>query len=154
MSTERPRKQELDPRLLWPVAVLRRAIAELDWAFNQHEVRDVDLHLADIDLLEPGELTSFLREKAFNVVTCSFVLYQYDIPTRETIIADVVSALPQRGLFVSLEPTGDLLTPGAFIRIYRPGDPEPLDIGRVSDGHCIGEVSPGHDLRAFQRDFL
>jgi uncharacterized protein DUF2332 len=127
---------------------------ELDWAFDQPEVRAAKLLTGDIDLLASDKLAAFLTEQAINVVTCSYVLYQYTEPARVEIIEAVVGALGQGGLFVSLEPTGDLLTAGAFIRAYRPGDPQPLDIGRVSDGHCIGDVTLGVDFATFRRDFL
>ncbi|WP_328472976.1 hypothetical protein OHA21_11305 [Actinoplanes sp. NBC_00393] len=137
-----------------PSAYYDERYEELAWAFDQPEVLDAKLHMADVDLLGPDKLARFLRENRFNVVTCSFVLYQYEQAARETIIAAVVGALPPQGLFVSLEPTGDLLTPGAAIRAYHPGDATPLDIGEVSDGHCIGKVTAGSDFDAFRRDFL
>jgi hypothetical protein len=129
--------------------------AELNWAFEQPDVRDVKLKLADVDLLGPDKLAYFLRETESNIVTCSFVLYQCEAAVRTKIIKAIVGELPPTGgLFVSLEPTGDLLTPGAYIRAYLPGESTAVNIGRVSDGHCIGEVTPGPDFAEFRHAFL
>jgi hypothetical protein len=128
--------------------------AELDWAFGQPDVKKVPLSLAELDLLEPDKLAQFIQENRFNVVTCSFALYQYVTSARNDVVAAVVSSLSEPGLFLSFEPAGDLLTPGGSIRIYLPGNPVPIDFGRVSDGHCIGSVEPGNDFDDFRQKFL
>ena len=137
-----------------PSTYYDRLYAELDWAFAQPEVGATTLHPADLDLLGPDKLSRFLQEQRINVVTCSYVLYQYEAPAREAVVAAVVSALPEPGLFVSLEPTRDLLDPGAVIRAYLPGDPTPIEVGIVSNGHCLGGVAPGKGFPGFRRDYL
>jgi hypothetical protein len=137
-----------------PSAYYDERYAELVWAFEQPDVRAAAFAFTGLDLLETDKLSRFLVENAVNVVTCSYVLYQYAEADRRAVVAAVVDALPPAGLFLSFEPTGDLLTPGAAIRIHLPGDPRPLEFGYASDGHCLGTVTPGPDFGAFRKDFL
>jgi len=137
-----------------PSGYYDKRFAELEWAFEQPEVEAATMRYTALDLLELDDLTAFVRDHDFNVVTCSFVLYQYDEDDRRAIIRAVTKALPGQGLFISFEPTDDLYTPGGSIRIYLPGDPTPVEFGRASDGHCIGHVSAGPDYDDFRKECL
>ncbi|WP_379035998.1 hypothetical protein [Paractinoplanes deccanensis] len=137
-----------------PSAYYDDRYAELVWAFEQEAVKGAALHTENLDLLDAEAVARFVHEHQINVVTCSFVLYQWNPAVRKDVINAVVGSLRAPGLFVSLEPTGDLLTPGASIRVYLPGDSSPIEVGTVSDGHCIGTVAAGPDFDTFRRDHL
>jgi len=128
--------------------------AELDWAFDQPDVKAAAMTSSALDLLEPDSITEFIGAHEFNVVTCSFVLYQYSEDDRRAVAKAVANALPEPGLFVSFEPAGDLYTPGGSIRIYLPGNPMPVEFGQASDGHCMGHVHAGRDYDDFRDRYL
>ncbi|HEY5833177.1 hypothetical protein [Streptomyces sp.] len=120
--------------------------SEVVWALEQTAGTAGDIGIHALDMLDLPALADFVHSHHINVATCNFVLYQYDEPTRERIIATVTGALRRPGLLLSMEPGYELRRMGARVRGYRAGSTAPLHLADVSDAHFLGRVTPGADF--------
>ncbi|MBT2406561.1 hypothetical protein J7I97_11570 [Streptomyces sp. ISL-87] len=126
-----------------PSAYYTERFSEVVWSLEQTESAAGGIGISALDILDLPALTDFLRTHRINVVTCNFVLYQYDEPTREKVIAAITSSLGRPGLFLSMEPGHELRRMGAQVRGYLTGGRSPLHVADVSDAHFVGRVTTG-----------
>ncbi len=137
------------PTLEWvrgchgPSAYYDERLSEVEWSLAQTEAAAADLRILPLDILHLPALGQFLRYHRINVATCNFVLYQYDEPTREQVIATITGNLERPGLLLSMEPGHELRRMGARVRAYRAGGTEALEVADVSDAHFVGRVTTG-----------
>jgi hypothetical protein len=81
-------------------------------------------------------------------------LYESSQEARERIIEVVVSNLPRDGVFISMEPAPTLARRGCRVDAYLVGRAVPYHVADVSDGHFIGQMSPGRDFPEFAEAHL
>lgn len=120
--------------------------SEVVWSLEQTTEEAGKTCIQALNILDLPTLAEFIRSHRINVATCNFVLYQYDQPTRERIIATVTGALHRPGLFLSMEPGSELRRMGARVVGYRAGGTSPLHLAEVSDAHFLGQVTTGPDF--------
>ncbi|ONK13794.1 hypothetical protein [Streptomyces sp. MP131-18] len=137
------------PTLEWvrgchgPSAYYNERLSEVEWSLAQTEAAAADLRILPLDILNLPALGRFLRAHRINVATCNFVLYQYDGPTREQVIAAITRNLAWPGLLLSMEPGHELRRMGARVRAHLPGRADALHVADVSDAHFVGRVTTG-----------
>ncbi|PJN22572.1 hypothetical protein [Kitasatospora sp. CB02891] len=131
-----------------PSAYYEDRWSELVWSLERAAATAGQVRLSALDVLDRAQLAGFLRTHRFNVITCNFVLYQYEREVRERLIAELVGQLAAPGLFLSMEPSHDLVRQGSRVTGYLAGDPRPLHLADAEDAHFIGRVTAGADLAA------
>ncbi|WP_210586757.1 hypothetical protein [Streptomyces sp. GESEQ-35] len=119
---------------------------EVQWSLGQAETAGTRMALRPLDILDFPALAAFLRAHHINVVTCSFVLYQYDDDTRNRIVETVMGALGTPGMLLSMEPSHALARMGCVVHAYQDGSTRPLHVADVSDGHFMGTVTVRNGL--------
>jgi hypothetical protein len=129
-------------------------LQELLWSLEQTAPAADDAVLLPLDMLNVTELTDFLRQHRINVVTCNFVLFQYDIAVQREIIRCVVKSIDHPGLLLTMDPIQDLKRPGARVTGYLSPEDHPLHLGDVSDAHLMGTVTAGRDLSVVLGDMV
>lgn len=122
-----------------PSAYYDTRFDELVWSLDR--TGDADVVIEPLNLLDLPELRRYLQRHRFNVITCNFVLYQYDEATRAGIVRTIVEQLAAPGLLLSMEPSHGLLRQGCRVEAYLPGVHSPLHVAEVSDAHFIGDVT-------------
>ena len=127
---------------------------EVVWSLEQCEASGAQIRLDALDISNAAELRAYLSDHHFNVVTCSFVLYQYSDEVRDRVVSTVAACLPAPGLFLSMEPASELSRMGARVHGYLAGASRPLDLAHVSDAHFIGSVARGTDIKAVMHRWL
>lgn len=131
-----------------PSSYYEERFNELLWALRATAAAAAEVTVDALDVLDERALAEYLRHHRFNAVTCGFVLYQYDEQTRRRVIDCVTSNLDAPGIFLSMEPSHELLRMGCRVHAYLAGDPAPLHVADVSDAHFMGVVTIGPDLNA------
>jgi hypothetical protein len=113
---------------------------EVLWSLDQSKAAAQDVLLQPLDLLDSPRLADLLTSLRINVVTCNFVLYQYDEDVRKQVVDTVMGALGVPGLLLVMEPSHKLARMGCTVHAYRDGSSDPLHVADVSDGHFMGVV--------------
>ncbi|MFG2297758.1 hypothetical protein [Streptomyces sp. NPDC048603] len=107
---------------------------------------EVSPTISALDILDLRALAGYLRTHRINVVTCNFVLYQYDEATRAEVIATIKEALSPPGLLLGMEPRDGLRRMGARVEAHLTGgtgSTGPLHVADVSDAHVLGRATAG-----------
>ncbi|MEU0480047.1 hypothetical protein ABZ260_12805 [Streptosporangium sp. NPDC006013] len=120
---------------------------ELVWSLRETEGMKEKVTLRELDMLDIPELARFIAEKEFNVITCSFVLFQYDMRIQDMVKNCILTNMASPGLFLVMNPSHGLLRQGCRVEGHLSGDPAVLHLADVSDAHFIGTVTRGADLR-------
>ncbi|MCJ1676145.1 DUF2332 domain-containing protein [Streptomyces sp. APSN-46.1] len=140
------------PTLEWirachgPSAYYDERFSEVLWSLEQTASADTSSIISALDILDLPALTRYLRTHRINVVTCNFVLYQYDEATRGEVIATIKEALAPPGLLLGMEPRDGLRRMGARVEAHLTsgtGSTGPLHIADVSDAHVLGRATAG-----------
>lgn len=132
----------------------RALYKELCDSFEIPDVQAVDVTYMAIDIVEDStSLERFLTVYGVNAVNLSYVLYQVSTEARMEVLRTVQSSLRPPFIVVVVEPGGMLGRQGCTVRVYTHDSPEPLHVCSVSDGHFIGNVSPGPDYMAFTKRY-
>lgn len=137
------------PTLEWvrtchgPSAYYDDRFSEVLWSLEQTESADGTFTISALDVLDLQALARYLRTHRINVVTCNFVLYQYDAATRGQVIDTIREALAPPGLLLGMEPRDGLRRMGARVEAHPTGSAGPLHVADVSDAHVIGRVTAG-----------
>jgi hypothetical protein len=126
-----------------PSSYYTERFSEVVWSLEQTTSAAESVSISPLDILDLPALAEFLRTHRINVVTCNFVLYQYDEPTREKVIATITCSLGRPGLLLSMEPGHELRRMGAQVLAYVTGERDPLYVADVSDAHFLGRVTTG-----------
>ncbi|WP_075731057.1 DUF2332 family protein [Streptomyces acidiscabies] len=135
------------PTLEWvrachgPSDYYERRFEEVRWSLEQARSTGTEVDLRALDMLDLAALEAFLRDHRINVVTCSFVLYQYAGPVRAQVVDTVTRALGSPGMLLSMEPRHALARMGSVVYAYRDDSTLPLHVADVSDGHFVGTVT-------------
>lgn len=140
------------PTLEWvrvchgPSAYYEERFAELEWSFEQTAGVADQVVIKALDILDLPQLSKFIRDYNFNVVTCNFVLFQYDGPVQEMIERCVMENIASPGLFLLMNPSHSLLRKGCIVEGRITGNPRRLHLADLSDAHMLGHATIGADL--------
>ncbi|MEU5811007.1 hypothetical protein [Streptomyces sp. NPDC047718] len=126
-----------------PSAYYDDRFSEVLWSLRQTAPADGTFTVSALDVLDLPALTRYLRTHRINVVTCNFVLYQYDESTRGQVIEAIREALDPPGLLLGMEPRDGLRRMGARVEAHPTGSAGPLHVADVSDAHVVGRVTAG-----------
>ncbi|MCX4528804.1 MULTISPECIES: DUF2332 family protein [unclassified Streptomyces] len=126
-----------------PSAYYDERFSEVLWSLEQTASVDGSLRISALDMLDLEALTGYLRAHRINVVTCNFVLYQYDEATRAQVIAAITRALAPPGLLLGMEPRDGLRRMGARVEAHPTGGAGPLHVADLSDAHVLGRATAG-----------
>ncbi len=146
------------PTLEWvrachgPSPYYEERFAELEWCFDQTADVAGEVVIRELDILDLPGLSAFMREYNFNVVTCNFVLFQYDGSVQDTIERCVMENLASPGLFLIMNPSHSLLRKGCVVEGRLTGNPRRLHLADVSDAHLLGHATIGADLHLVMGD--
>ncbi|MFI6388899.1 hypothetical protein [Nonomuraea sp. NPDC050540] len=140
------------PTLEWvyachgPSSYYKDRFEELMWSFEQTADVAEDVVIRELDILDLPRLAAFIREHTFNVITCNFVLFQYGRQFQKAVEDCVMSSIAEPGLFLTMNPSQALLSPGCRIRGRLAGGRTELRLADASDAHLLGTITVGPDL--------
>jgi hypothetical protein len=129
-------------------------LTELQSVLEDPGISSEPVELVELDILDTDRLGEFIRDNRIHAANCSFVLYQYEQEARKAVVKCVVQSLQTPGLFISMEPRGELAVPGCEVRLYESGDLKPILFAVVTDGHFLGRVVPSLDFQSFTESRL
>ena len=122
---------------------------ELLFALQDQSSDAQPVQVAELDLLDIGSVSSFIREERINAANLSYVLYELDLTIRDTIVDAIADALSPPALLIVTEPSRELHAPGCGVTIYWGDSPDKVELCFVSDGHFKGTVRPLAGYNAF-----
>ncbi|QYC41681.1 hypothetical protein Nocox_20360 [Nonomuraea coxensis DSM 45129] len=124
-----------------PSEYYEERLEELLWSFDMTAEEGRAVVTAELDILDLPRLAHFLRTNRFNVITCNFVLFQYDVSVQKAIEACVMDNIASPGLFLTMNPSHGLLRPGCQVRGRLAGEPKELRLVAAGDAHLIGTAT-------------
>jgi hypothetical protein len=126
---------------------------ELQSTLDDSEVANAGVEYCEIDLLDTPTLVSFVRNNQINAANMSYVLYELETEKRRQILETLRRELLPPGVLIVTEPCEELHRAGCVVDIYFNGQPRPLSMCFVSDGHFKGYVLPLDDYDEFIRRY-
>jgi hypothetical protein len=122
---------------------------ELLHALSAPGVETAEVDYKEIDLLDFGAVTAFIRERKINVANLTYVLYEMERAKRSEVVEMLARALYPPAVMVVSEPHKELHAQGAVVEFFHSGEITPQTLCFVTDGHYKGYVLPLDDYDAF-----
>ena len=123
--------------------------SELLNALSAPEVKMVEVDYEEIDLLDFGSVTAFIRDHKINVANLTYVLYELDRTKRSEVLEMLAGELYPPAILLVSEPHRELHAQGAVVEFFHSGESIPQTLCFVTDGHYKGYVLPLEDYDAF-----